>query len=43
MILLTFPQFWSSLSKIQTPGSIPRGTVIGFTVIDPRLKYAIRV
>ena len=26
---------------MQTSGSIPRGMIIGFKVIDPRLKYAV--
>ncbi|KXN88226.1 Ribonucleases P/MRP protein subunit POP1 [Leucoagaricus sp. SymC.cos] len=34
-----FTKFWSSLSAVQTPGSIPRNTVIGFTAIDPRLNF----
>lgn len=33
------PQFWNSLSDLQTSGSIPRGMVIGLKVLDPRLKY----
>ncbi|KAF5360528.1 hypothetical protein D9756_004746 [Leucocoprinus leucothites] len=36
---IDFKKFWSSLSGVQTPGSIPRGTVIGFTAIDPRLNF----
>jgi ribonuclease P/MRP protein subunit POP1 len=34
-------QFWGALSDLQTPGSIPRGMIIGFKVLDPRLKYAL--
>lgn len=34
------PQFWDSLTDLQTSGSIPRGTVIGLKVLDPRVKYA---
>ncbi|KAF9454729.1 POP1-domain-containing protein [Macrolepiota fuliginosa MF-IS2] len=34
-----FKKFWSSLSDVQVAGSIPRGTVVGFTVIDPRLNF----
>ncbi|KAI0821998.1 POP1-domain-containing protein [Trametes gibbosa] len=34
-----FDKFWTSLSKIQSAGSVPRGMVIGFTVHDPRLSF----
>ncbi|TFK40578.1 NUC188 domain-containing protein [Crucibulum laeve] len=34
-----FRKFWSSLSDLQTSGSIPRGMVIGFKVDDPRLRF----
>ncbi|KAF8908901.1 NUC188 domain-containing protein [Gymnopilus junonius] len=34
-----FLQFWSSLSNLQSSGSIPRGMIIGFKVDDPRLKF----
>lgn len=27
------------LADLQTSGSVPRGMIIGFKVIDPRLKY----
>ncbi|KAH0832348.1 hypothetical protein J3R83DRAFT_13364 [Lanmaoa asiatica] len=33
------PQFWDSLTDLQTSSSIPRGTVIGLKVLDPRLKF----
>lgn len=33
------PQFWNSLTDLQTSGSITRGMVIGLKVLDPRLKY----
>lgn len=38
---LTFadPQFWDSLTDLQTSSAIPRGTAIGLKVLDPRLKY----
>ncbi|KAJ3573212.1 hypothetical protein NP233_g2576 [Leucocoprinus birnbaumii] len=38
-----FKKFWSSLSVVQTPGSIPRATVIGFTAVDPRLKFVLHL
>lgn len=31
-------QFWSSLNDLKTTASIPRGMVVGFKVVDPRLK-----
>ncbi|KIM43164.1 hypothetical protein M413DRAFT_443976 [Hebeloma cylindrosporum] len=34
-----FQQFWSSLTNLQSAGSIPRGMIIGFKVNDPRLKF----
>jgi ribonuclease P/MRP protein subunit POP1 len=34
-------QFWKAMKDLQTPGSVPRGMIIGFKVIDPRLKYAL--
>ncbi|KAJ7175799.1 ribonucleases P/MRP protein subunit POP1-domain-containing protein [Mycena filopes] len=34
-----FNKFWASMTDLQTSGSIPRGMVIGFKVLDPRLKF----
>ncbi|XP_006462723.1 hypothetical protein AGABI2DRAFT_207298 [Agaricus bisporus var. bisporus H97] len=34
-----FKQFWTSLSKTQTPSAVPRDMIIGASVIDPRLKF----
>ncbi|KDR82747.1 hypothetical protein GALMADRAFT_238256 [Galerina marginata CBS 339.88] len=34
-----FSQFWSSLTNLQSSGSVPRGMVIGFKVNDPRLRF----
>ncbi|KAJ7784628.1 POP1-domain-containing protein [Mycena metata] len=34
-----FNKFWASMTNLQTSGSIPRGMVIGFTVLDPRLNF----
>ncbi|KAH7927632.1 POP1-domain-containing protein [Leucogyrophana mollusca] len=34
-----FKKFWSSLTDLQTTGSLPRGIAIGFQVLDPRLKF----
>ncbi|KIK12154.1 hypothetical protein PISMIDRAFT_121406 [Pisolithus microcarpus 441] len=34
-----FKKFWKSLSDLQTPGNVPRRMVIGFKVVDPRLKF----
>ncbi|KAI0917369.1 hypothetical protein AcW1_007429 [Taiwanofungus camphoratus] len=34
-----FLNFWNSLDRLQTTGSLPRGMVIGFTVHDPRLSF----
>ncbi|KAH7915836.1 ribonucleases P/MRP protein subunit POP1-domain-containing protein [Hygrophoropsis aurantiaca] len=34
-----FKKFWSSLTDLQTAGSLPRGMIIGFKVLDPRLKF----
>ncbi|KAJ7644080.1 ribonucleases P/MRP protein subunit POP1-domain-containing protein [Roridomyces roridus] len=34
-----FRKFWALLTDLQTSGSIPRGTIIGFKVLDPRLKF----
>ncbi|OCH85746.1 POP1-domain-containing protein [Obba rivulosa] len=34
-----FKEFWESLSKLQSPGSVPSGMIIGFTVYDPRLNF----
>jgi ribonuclease P/MRP protein subunit POP1 len=30
------------MTNLQTSGSIPRGMIIGFKVLDPRLKYVCR-
>ncbi|KAJ7095926.1 NUC188 domain-containing protein [Mycena belliarum] len=37
-----FSKFWTSMTDLQTSGSIPRGMIIGFTVLDPRLKFPPR-
>ncbi|KAJ7935581.1 NUC188 domain-containing protein [Mycena leptocephala] len=34
-----FNKFWASMTDLQTSGSIPRGMIIGFKVLDPRLKW----
>ncbi|KAJ6584902.1 ribonucleases P/MRP protein subunit POP1-domain-containing protein [Mycena capillaripes] len=34
-----FNKFWASMTDLQTSGSIPRGMIIGFKVLDPRLKF----
>ncbi|KAI0304514.1 ribonucleases P/MRP protein subunit POP1-domain-containing protein [Multifurca ochricompacta] len=34
-----FKKFWSSLSNLQSTGSIPSNMVVGFTVLDPRLNF----
>ncbi|KAF7346225.1 Ribonucleases P/MRP protein subunit POP1 [Mycena sanguinolenta] len=34
-----FNKFWASMMDLQTSGSIPRGMVIGFKALDPRLKF----
>ncbi|KAH6912558.1 ribonuclease P/MRP protein subunit [Coprinopsis sp. MPI-PUGE-AT-0042] len=34
-----FLKWWSSLGDVQTPGSVPENMVIGFKVLDPRLKF----
>ncbi|KAI9443101.1 POP1-domain-containing protein [Lactarius indigo] len=34
-----FKKFWSSLSDLQSTGSIPSNMVVGFTVLDPRLNF----
>ncbi|KAJ7212167.1 NUC188 domain-containing protein [Mycena pura] len=34
-----FKKFWASMTDLQTSGSIPRGMIIGFKVLDPRLKF----
>ena len=31
-------QLWRSMGDIQTSGSVPRNMVVGFKVLDPRLK-----
>ncbi|PFH53963.1 hypothetical protein AMATHDRAFT_136328 [Amanita thiersii Skay4041] len=35
----SFRQFWSALADMPCSGSLPRGMVIGFKVIDPRLEF----
>ncbi|PPQ68334.1 hypothetical protein CVT24_004815 [Panaeolus cyanescens] len=35
----TFLELWRSLKSLRSPGSLPRGMVIGCTVDDPRLKF----
>ncbi|KAJ7670280.1 NUC188 domain-containing protein [Mycena rosella] len=34
-----FNKFWTSMTDLQTSGSVPRGMIIGFKVLDPRLKF----
>ncbi|KAJ6557418.1 NUC188 domain-containing protein [Mycena vulgaris] len=34
-----FNKFWASMTDLQTSGSIPRSMIIGFKVLDPRLKF----
>ncbi|KAF8208880.1 NUC188 domain-containing protein [Mycena galopus ATCC 62051] len=34
-----FNKFWASMTDLQTSGTIPRGMIIGFKVVDPRLKF----
>lgn len=34
-------QFWSSLSQVQTTGSLPTGMIVGLCVNDPRLKFVL--
>ncbi|KAG5638168.1 hypothetical protein H0H81_001464 [Sphagnurus paluster] len=34
-----FKMFWSRLGNMQTSGELSRGTIIGFKVADPRLKF----
>ncbi|EIW81399.1 POP1-domain-containing protein [Coniophora puteana RWD-64-598 SS2] len=34
-----FKKFWASLNDLQTTGSLARGMVAGFKVLDPRLKF----
>ncbi|KAF8527485.1 ribonucleases P/MRP protein subunit POP1-domain-containing protein [Hysterangium stoloniferum] len=34
-----FQQFWSQLKDLQTPGSVPRGMIVGLKVQDPRLNF----
>ncbi|KAJ7459800.1 ribonucleases P/MRP protein subunit POP1-domain-containing protein [Mycena latifolia] len=34
-----FNKFWASMTDLQTSGSIPRGMIVGFKVLDPRLKF----
>ncbi|KAJ7069842.1 POP1-domain-containing protein [Mycena amicta] len=34
-----FKKLWESMSDLQTSGSLPRSMIIGFKVLDPRLKF----
>jgi len=34
-------KFWTNLPNLHTPGSVPRGMVIGLRVHDPRLRSAL--
>ncbi|KAI0689073.1 NUC188 domain-containing protein [Cytidiella melzeri] len=34
-----FKKCWSSLANLRSAGSVPRNTVIGFKVLDPRLSF----
>ncbi|KLO07616.1 POP1-domain-containing protein [Schizopora paradoxa] len=34
-----FKKTWQALGQLRSPGSVPRGTIIGFTVYDPRLNF----
>ncbi|KAI0050421.1 POP1-domain-containing protein [Auriscalpium vulgare] len=34
-----FKEFWSSLSDLQTSGSVPSNMIVGFTIMDPRLNF----
>ncbi|KAG6333871.1 hypothetical protein ID866_5214 [Astraeus odoratus] len=34
-----FKKFWETLSDLQTPANIPRRMIVGFKVLDPRLKF----
>ncbi|KAG6811630.1 hypothetical protein H0H92_006499 [Tricholoma furcatifolium] len=34
-----FKNFWTRFTNIQTSGELSRGTVVGCTVVDPRLKF----
>ncbi|KAJ6619451.1 POP1-domain-containing protein [Mycena sp. CBHHK59/15] len=34
-----FKKFWASMTDLQTSASVPRGMIIGFKVLDPRLKF----
>jgi len=34
-----FKKVWQALGQLRSPGSVPRGTVIGFTAYDPRLNF----
>ncbi|KAF5382413.1 hypothetical protein D9615_002972 [Tricholomella constricta] len=34
-----FKTFWSCLANLQTSGEISHGIIVGFKVIDPRLKF----
>ncbi|EJD52288.1 POP1-domain-containing protein [Auricularia subglabra TFB-10046 SS5] len=32
-------KFWSAMPDIPTPGAVPRGMVVGLSVLDPRVTY----
>ncbi|KAG5642672.1 hypothetical protein DXG03_002356 [Asterophora parasitica] len=34
-----FKSFWSHLANVQSSGEISNGTIVGFKVVDPRLKF----
>ncbi|KAI0314024.1 POP1-domain-containing protein [Amylostereum chailletii] len=34
-----FKKFWSAMSDVQTPGSVPSNMITGFTALDPRLNF----
>ncbi|EJC98842.1 POP1-domain-containing protein [Fomitiporia mediterranea MF3/22] len=34
-----FKKLWKALGQLQTAGSAPRGMVVGFKVLDPRLNF----
>ncbi|KZT60139.1 POP1-domain-containing protein [Calocera cornea HHB12733] len=34
-----FKEVWDELQALASPGEVPRGMILGFTVYDPRLSY----
>lgn len=34
-----FKEFWAALGRLQSSGQLPRSTIAGFTVQDPRLNF----